>query len=106
MPQKGGKREMGNGEMGTEAKFPRKYESKRNPSRSNLLRTARTKDTGQRGARAKNWRPSVTDNEDVNHMLSLVREGRRKETRLRHREKGRERERKERRIYACVSDTP
>ena len=92
VPQKGGKR---NGKR--KRNF---HESKRNPSKSNLLRSAGTKDLGQRRARAKNWRLSVMDNEDVNHMLSLVREGRR----LCHREKGREK--KETRIYTCVSDTP
>lgn len=49
-------------------------------------------DRGKEGQGTKNWCPGVTDNEDVNHMLSLGREGRRKETatRRRRREKGRE----------------
>lgn len=72
------------------------HESKRNPSSSNLLRTARRIGETKGGeSRSEELVPGhVTDNEDVNHMLSLVREARREETtRRRRREKGGEKER-------------
>lgn len=92
-----GKREMtGRGKWERKRNF---HQGKRNSSRSNLdlLQTAGTKN-GKRESKKSRW-PGVTDNEGVNHVLSLASRRRREGERRRREAEGK-------RKSACVFPRP